>query len=82
MKSEAEQTALTCAGDESRGDIKERAREQRIVFHHPNEAVLLINEEAPIANRHEVVWRGQAAGDGLQFHPNRTLGDARRERSR
>ncbi len=82
MESEAEQPALTGAGDEPGGEIKERGREQRIVLHNPNQAVLLINEEAPIADRGEIVRRGQAAGDRLQFHPDRALGDARRERSR
>ena len=63
MKSEAEQPALAGAGDEPRGEIKERGREQRIVFHDPDEAVLLINKEAAIADRGEIVRRGQAAGD-------------------
>ena len=65
MKSEAEQPALASAGDEPGGEIQERGREQRVVFHNPNQAVLLINEEAAIADRGEVVRRGQAAGDRL-----------------
>ena len=81
MEGEAEQAAFAGIGDEPGGEIKERGWEERAVFHDPNQAILLVNEEAAIADRGQIVRRGQAAGDRLQVHANRALGDAWRERS-
>ena len=67
MKSEAEQSALAGAGDEeARGEIEERRGHEAHCFSQSeSRPSLLTNKQASIANRGEIVRRGQAAGDLL-----------------
>ena len=67
VKSEAEQAAFASTRDESGRNIEERSREQRVIFHDADEAVLLRDEEAAVANGSEIVRRVQAAGNLLQL---------------
>ena len=51
MKSQTEEAALPDARDETSGDIEKRGREQGVVLDEADQAVLLINEEAAVADR-------------------------------